>query len=113
VIFVVREVHDGHDKCELITFIKLKLTDDFPEQISSKMNFQIGYFIWKQSSKYWLMCQADLDTMYKALKRNRVCFFGVMGSLQRPSQVEKVLNHINVRAPALQHFKRHHCCAGT
>lgn len=44
---MVREVHDGHDKCESITFIKLKLTDDLPEQVSSKMDFQNRIFHWK------------------------------------------------------------------
>ena len=48
--------------------MKLKLMDDFPEQVPSTMEFQLGYFLGKQSTKHWLMCQADLDSIYAALK---------------------------------------------
>ena len=41
---------------------------EFQTQLPSSTDFQVGYFIGKQSSKYWLMCQADLDSMYKALQ---------------------------------------------
>ena len=64
---MIREIYNYRDKFESITAMKLKLMDDFPGQVPSTMDFQIGYFMGRQSAKYWLMCQADLDSMYKSL----------------------------------------------
>ena len=41
--------------------------DEFPEQVPSTTDFQLGYFAGKQSAKYWLMCQADFHSMYKTV----------------------------------------------
>ena len=41
--------------------------DTFPDQVPPTMEFQIGYFAGKQSAKYWLMCQEDLELMYKSV----------------------------------------------
>lgn len=44
----------------------------FPEQVPATTNFNIGYFLGKQSSKYWLVNQGDLDLMYNSLKKREV-----------------------------------------
>lgn len=42
--------------------------DEFSEYVPATTEFQVGYFSGRQSTKYWLMCQADLDQMNDVLK---------------------------------------------
>ena len=67
----MRELHDFHSHFDSITSLKLKLMDQFSEYVPSTTEFQVGYFTGKQSSKHWLMCQADLDQMNETLKASK------------------------------------------
>ena len=66
--FIVRELHGFHSQFDSITGLKVKLMDQFSENVPPTTEFQVGYFTGKQSTKHWLMCQADLDQMNKTLK---------------------------------------------
>lgn len=65
---MIREIHKYKGRFGSLSEMKSKLMDEFPAQVPSTMDFQLGYFIGKQSSKYWLMCQDDLESMYKTLQ---------------------------------------------
>ena len=69
--FVVRELHHFHGKFDSITSLKLKLMDEFGELVPATTEFQIGYFRGKQSTKYWIMCQDDLDMMNELLVKGK------------------------------------------
>ena len=70
--FVIREIHDYHDKFLSITELKLYVMNAFKEHVPPTTDFQVGYFLGKQSSKYWLVNQDDLDLMYTSLKKKDV-----------------------------------------
>ena len=40
----------------------------------SFIDFKVGYFFGKQSTKYWLMCQEDIETMNKNLTKSKGSF---------------------------------------
>ena len=65
--FIVRELHHFHGKFDSVTPLKLKLMDEFGDLVPATTDFQIGYFRGKQSTKYWIMCQDDLDMMNESL----------------------------------------------
>ena len=56
-----------HDQFESLTSLKMKLIDAFGELVPSTIDFQTRYFWGKQSTKFWIMCQDDLNAMYKCL----------------------------------------------
>ena len=70
--FVIREIHDYHEKFSSIAELKLYIMNAFTEHVPPTTNFQIGYFLGKQSSKYWLVNQDDLDLMYTSLKKKDI-----------------------------------------
>ena len=45
--------------------------DEFGELVPPTTDFQIGYFRGKQSTKYWVMCQDDLDMMNESLLKGK------------------------------------------
>lgn len=44
---------------------------EFEGQIPTTPDFQIGYYLGKQSAKYWLTTQADLDSMYTSMQKGK------------------------------------------
>ncbi len=64
-------MHDFHVKFESLTAMKMKLIDNYGEQVPSTIDFQVGYFLGKQSTKFWIMCQGDLNAMYRSLHEAR------------------------------------------
>ena len=69
--FIVRELHHFHGKFDSVTSLKLKMMDEFVELVPATTDFQIGYFRGKQSTKYWIMCQDDLDMMNESLLKGK------------------------------------------
>ena len=67
----MRELHGFHSQFDSITGLKVKLMDQFSEYVPPTTEFQVGYFTGKQSTKHWLMCQADLDQMNETLKTSK------------------------------------------
>ena len=57
-------------KFESILALKLKLMESFPDNVPPATDFQVGYLEGKQSSKRWLVCPEDLESMYLARERN-------------------------------------------
>ena len=49
--------------------MKMKLMDEFGTLLPPTTDFQIGYFSGKQSTKYWIMCQEDLDSLNKLVEK--------------------------------------------
>ena len=47
----------------------MKLMDEFGPLLPPTTDFQIGFFSGRQSTKYWLMCQKDLDNMNKCVEK--------------------------------------------
>lgn len=67
--FMVRDLHHVIGKFDSIISLKLKIMDEFGELVPATTDFQIGYFRGKQSTKYWLMCQDDLEMMNESLQK--------------------------------------------
>ena len=61
----MRDLHHFTGKFESIMELKMKLMDEFGALLPPTTDFQIGRFWDRQSTKYWLMCQKDLDNMNK------------------------------------------------
>ena len=64
--FIITKMHSFHRKFKSIGMMKLKLMEEFGEQVTETLEFHVGYFSGKQCTKYWLMCQDDLDVMYRS-----------------------------------------------
>ena len=47
----------------------MKLMEEFGSLLQLTTEFQVGYIFDKQSTKFWLMCQEDLKTMNKSIKK--------------------------------------------
>ena len=57
---MVRKMYSFRGQFESIGVLKLKLMEEFGEQIFETLEFHVGYFSGKQCTKYWLMYQGDL-----------------------------------------------------
>jgi hypothetical protein len=51
--------------------MRIKLMDEFGSLLPPTTEFQLGYFFDKQSTKFWLMCQEDLNTMNKCIEKSK------------------------------------------
>ena len=47
--------------------LKVKVIKEFKELIRQMLDFLVGYFIGKQSTKYWIMCEEDLNAICLAV----------------------------------------------
>ena len=64
----MRDLHHFSGKFQSIIGLKMKLMDEFGVLLPATTDFQIGYFMGKQSTKYWLMCQEDLENMNRCVE---------------------------------------------
>ena len=62
--FIIRTLHHFRGKFDSILALKMKLMESFPNNVPTTTDFQVGYLEGKQSSKRWLMCSEDLESMY-------------------------------------------------
>ena len=67
----MRDLHHFLGKFESIVGLKMKLMDEFGPLLPPTTDFQIGYFSGRQSTKYWLMCQEDLDNMNRCVDKTK------------------------------------------
>ena len=63
--FIILEMHSYHDRFESVGVMKIRMMEEFSEHVPKTLEFNVGYFSGRQSAKYWLMCQEDLNGMYK------------------------------------------------
>ena len=50
--------------------LKVKLMEEFEDQVPPTTRFSVGYFEGRQSTKKWLVSQDDLTAMYSSLKKS-------------------------------------------
>ncbi len=62
------EIHDFHGQFDSPTALRARLIETFGEQVPNTLDFQVGYFLGKQSKKFWIICQDDLKSMYQSLR---------------------------------------------
>ena len=65
--FIIHTLHHFKGKCESILAMKLTLMESFPDDVPTTSDFQVGYLEGKQSSKRWLVCPEDLESMYSSV----------------------------------------------
>lgn len=53
---------NGHFKC--IIDLKVRLLDEFKEQVPPTTDFSIGYFTGRTTTKHWIYTEEDLHMMY-------------------------------------------------
>ena len=69
--FVVRDVHSFHEKFHTISELKSTLMNEFSSMLPESREFKVGYFLGKQSTKYWLMCEKDLENMNQSISQSK------------------------------------------
>ena len=52
--FICRELHHFNSRFESVTAIRMKLIDEFQQQVPNSVSFSIGYFERRQQSCGWL-----------------------------------------------------------
>ena len=58
--------------------VKMRLIEEFKEQVPSTLNSSVGYFEGRQSSKKWLVSPEDMNAMYCTFELEKVKYvFGV------------------------------------
>lgn len=97
--FIVRELHNFSGKFESLLALKSMLINDFEDQVPPTPDFQVGYFLGKQSTKYWLMCEADLQSMYKNIKKVFYCGVTVGLILLSPLRLSHSQRIVNGKLP--------------
>lgn len=58
--------------------MKVKLMEEFDDQVPPTTRFSVGYFAGRQSTKKWLVTQEDLTAMCAELRqagKNDVCLW--------------------------------------
>ena len=78
--------------------------DAFGALLPPTTDFQVGYFSSKQSTKYWIMCQEDLDSLNKLVEK---CGGSVMlwcdGKSAPGLEANSGTSTINVRRKLMTH----------
>ena len=69
---MTRDVHQFHGKYTSIKDIKEKLKAEFKDHLPETDDFQIGYYLGKQSSKMWLVTEEDLKSMYENIGKDNI-----------------------------------------
>ena len=49
--------------------------EEFKDQVPETLNFSVGYFVGKQSTKKWVVSQEDLECMYTAVRQAGICLW--------------------------------------
>ena len=62
--FIFRELHHFNSRFESVTAIRMKLIDEFQQQVPNSISFSVGYFEKRQQAKLWLVTNDDLKSMY-------------------------------------------------
>ena len=108
---VIRELWRFRGRFKSVTEIKIRLMEEFEEQLPETTRFSLGYVEGRQSStKRWLCCEEDLDAMYiqpmqVVLARKEIYSCGamvegmkiVMTNIQKVNDAGLVMWHQNVR----------------
>lgn len=61
---VVRDMRSFRGRFSSVTDMKVRIMDEFKEQVPQSTSFSIGYFEGRQSTRYWIYSQEDLHAMY-------------------------------------------------
>ena len=61
---IVRQLNNFTSKFKSVSDIRIKLIDQFGEQVPSTLDFTVGYYDGSQQAKVWLCTTDDLNTMY-------------------------------------------------
>ena len=69
---MIREMHDYHEKFSSITELKVSIMNAFMDHVPATTYFNVGYFLGKQSSKYWIVNKEDLELMYTSMKKKDI-----------------------------------------
>ena len=64
---IVRDLQHFNGKFTSIIHLKVKLMEEFEENIPPNTRFSVGYFESRQSGKKWLITQEDLAAMYSLM----------------------------------------------
>lgn len=60
-------MHKFHGKFSSVISMKVKVIEEFQELVPQTLEFHLGYYLGKQSTKYWVMSEDDLAVMYASL----------------------------------------------
>ena len=66
----VRDLRSFTGKFSSIVELKAKLIDEFQKEVPQNLDFSVGYFEGRQSSKKWLVTTEDLHAMYYTLQQS-------------------------------------------
>ena len=61
---IVRYLHNVSSKFESVNGLRVRLMDEFQDQVPRTATFDVGYFEGKQQSKIWLVTSEDLEKLY-------------------------------------------------
>ena len=59
---IIRSLLAGFSRS--LTDVKVRLMEEFKDQVPATTSFTLGYFAGRQTQKYWLYTEQDLEAMY-------------------------------------------------
>ena len=78
---IVRQLNRVKSKFKSVRELRMKLIDEFDEQVPNTVDFTIGYFDGSQQAKTWLITSDDLETMYQKYPKGGNIMFWCDGRL--------------------------------
>ncbi len=61
---IVRQLNKFNSRFESVTALRIKLIEEFKEQVPNTVEFSVGYCEGSQQAKVWLVSSEDLHSMY-------------------------------------------------
>lgn len=61
---IIRDMRQFQGRFNSVIDMKVRLIEEFGEQLPQTTTFSIGYFAGRQSAKYWICTDEDLSAMY-------------------------------------------------
>ena len=62
---ILRHLNGHTEKFKSVTEIRMKLIEEFRDQVPSQLDFSVGYYDGSQQSKTWLVTKDDLEALYE------------------------------------------------
>ena len=69
---IVRQLHHFKSQFDSVVAIRVKLAEEFKEQVPNTLDFSVGYFEGQQHTKVWLISKDDLEAMYTRYPRGEI-----------------------------------------
>lgn len=81
--FIIRHLHNISIKFVSVTELRVKLIDEFKEQVPDSLDFNVGYYEGSPQVRMWLVNSDDVEMMYKKVPNGKTITLWCDGRVEK------------------------------